>query len=200
MSGSNDGKSKSLLVPWWSAGESYQRIIFGLEETLKPIRLQTLVEGRAAPHQLRLPRASSSLALSSSRDGGASPSVQPSEPPPLGSILVALVRTSLYLLPYTWAFKPEGKVTRPTVTAGDPQAPAQLCPYRGGLLGPARARRRRRLFVVRPDGAAGRPSPARGGDAAAATAWARPGSPHRRVPRSALLCSALLSSAQLWGG
>jgi len=37
---------------------------FVLEETLKPTQLQPPAMGRAAPHQLRIPRAPSNLALS----------------------------------------------------------------------------------------------------------------------------------------
>jgi len=40
----------------------------GLERTLKPTQLQPRAMGRAAPHQLRLPR-TPSMALSTSRDG-----------------------------------------------------------------------------------------------------------------------------------
>jgi len=49
----------------------YHRITawLGLEGTLKIIELQLLCRGLVAHHQLRLPRAPSSLALSISRDG-----------------------------------------------------------------------------------------------------------------------------------
>ena len=42
---------------------------FGLEGILKPTQFQPPAMGRAATHQLRLPRAPSNLALSASRDG-----------------------------------------------------------------------------------------------------------------------------------
>ena len=41
----------------------------GLKGTLKTIQFQHPAVCRAVPHQLRLPRASSNLALSASRDG-----------------------------------------------------------------------------------------------------------------------------------
>jgi len=42
---------------------------FGLEGTLKPTQRKPLAVGRAATHRIRLPRAASNLALSTSRDG-----------------------------------------------------------------------------------------------------------------------------------
>jgi len=42
---------------------------FGLGGILKPTQPQPCAMGRAAPHQLGLPRAPSNLALSTSRDG-----------------------------------------------------------------------------------------------------------------------------------
>ena len=41
----------------------------GLEGTLKTIQFQPPAMGRIATHQIRLPRAPSSLALSTSKDG-----------------------------------------------------------------------------------------------------------------------------------
>ena len=51
--------------------KSYNGIIewVGLEGALKITELQSPAMSRAAPHQLRLPRAPSKLALSASRDG-----------------------------------------------------------------------------------------------------------------------------------
>jgi len=40
-----------------------------LEGALKIVQFQTAAMGRAAPHQLRLPRAPSNLNLNASRDG-----------------------------------------------------------------------------------------------------------------------------------
>ena len=42
---------------------------FGLGATVKPSQFHSPAVGRAAPHQLRLPRAPSNLPLSASRDG-----------------------------------------------------------------------------------------------------------------------------------
>ena len=47
----------------------------GLEGTLKPIHPQCPAMGRVATHQLRLPRAPSNLALSTTRDGAPTPSL-----------------------------------------------------------------------------------------------------------------------------
>jgi len=60
-----------LVVSWYIFGVSVYRTMewLRLEGTLKPTQHQPAAMGRAATHQLRLPRATSNLALSTSRDG-----------------------------------------------------------------------------------------------------------------------------------